>query len=195
MKGRSMRDKINFAPRRLRPGVATTRLHRRWRPKNDEDDDFFCRAEDEIERDYSGTKRRTSPCVCACGMCAVQQDDKSGRWKHVCPSWPVSLSSHLASVDRGPCNWLCCVFIGTKWENPRWQDPKIKKRKPVNPVPSNEENVGSWGPPTPHTPLAPSAPSSATVRWQLDYSGGDDLKALKSKVESISTPRVHPQFY
>jgi hypothetical protein len=58
----------------------------------DEDDEFLCRAADDIERGYNEAKLRAPPCICGRGVCAVERDGQSGRKKYVCPSRPVSLS-------------------------------------------------------------------------------------------------------
>jgi hypothetical protein len=61
----------------------------------DDYDDFIIREVDDIERGYNEAKRRAPACVCGRGDCAVQRDNKRGRWMYVCSSQPVSLPTNL----------------------------------------------------------------------------------------------------
>ncbi|XP_066335608.1 uncharacterized protein [Miscanthus floridulus] len=69
----------------------------------DDYDDFILSAVDDIERGYNEAKRRAPPCVCRRGDCAVQRDNKCGRWMYVCSSQPKC--KHVAmceEVDQNP---------------------------------------------------------------------------------------------
>ncbi|XP_066342745.1 uncharacterized protein [Miscanthus floridulus] len=69
----------------------------------DDYDDFIIREVDDIDQGYNEAKRRAPPCVCGRGDCAVQRDNKRGRWMYVCSSQPKC--KHVAmceEVDQNP---------------------------------------------------------------------------------------------
>ncbi|KAL6654744.1 hypothetical protein ACP70R_008209 [Stipagrostis hirtigluma subsp. patula] len=68
----------------------------------EDDDEFLCLVDD-IERGYSEAKRRAPQCVCRRGVCAVERDEKRGRWMYVCSAVPKC--KHIAfyeDIDVNP---------------------------------------------------------------------------------------------
>jgi len=106
LRGAPVRRQLDFADADAGAGAGGDR---------DDYDDFILSAVDDIERGYNEAKRRAPPCVCRRGDCAVQRDNKRGRWMYVCSSQPVSLPTHLQLFSPLLAFFPPFLVVGCGW--------------------------------------------------------------------------------